>query len=562
MPDRTLRETPTGIAGLDEITGGGLPAGRPTLVAGGAGCGKTLLAVSFLVAGATRYGEPGVMMSFEESGEEIAANVASLGFDLERLLAERRIAIDHVRIERDHTSESGQYDLEGLFIRLGHAIRSVGAKRVALDTVETLFAGLSDTVILRAELLRLFRWLKEQGVTAVITGERGETTYTRFGLEEYVSDCVITLDHRVTAEVSTRRLRIIKYRGSSHGTNEYPFVIDEGGLSVLPVTSLQLDHHVGDERVTTGVAELDAMLGGKGYYRGSSVLVSGPAGTGKSTLAALFVGAACRRGERCLYFAFEESPHQILRNMRSVGVDLAPWVADGVLRYVAVRPTFWGLETHLARMHKEVEAFHPAIVVLDPMYNLVTVGTNAEVRSMLLRLVDHLKAAGITALFVSLDATESASAWKEEGVSSLMDTWLQLRIIEMGGERNRGIYVLKSRGMAHSNQIREFVITDQGVVIRDAYLGGGKVLTGSARLAQELERQRAERAREQEFAYRQRELERRRRMLEHQIAGLQEEVEAQQDELARLADQQRLHDVAEVQARHRMAQSRQVEEPP
>lgn len=558
MLSKTLAKSPSGIAGLDEITGGGLPAGRPTLVAGGAGCGKTLLAVTFVVAGAVRYGEPGVIMSFEERAEEIAANVASLGFDLESLAAEGKLVIDHVAIERGETSESGPYDLEGLFIRLGHAIRSVGAKRVALDTIESLFAGLSDTAVLRAELLRLFRWLKEQGVTAVITGERGDSTFTRFGLEEYVSDCVIALDHRVAEQVSTRRLRIVKYRGSSHGTNEYPFIIDEGGVSVLPVTSLQLNHPVSDERVTSGVPELDAMLSGQGFYRGSSVLVSGSAGTGKSTLAAHFVLAACARGERCLYFAFEESPQQIMRNMGAVGIELAPCVAGGLLRFVAVRPTFWGLETHLARMHKEVEEFRPGVVVLDPMYNLVSVGSNAEVRSMLLRLVDHLKAGGITTLFVSLDANETSTSLKEEGVSSLMDTWIQLRTIEMGGERNRGIFVLKSRGMVHSNQIREFLITGKGVAIRDAYLGSGKVLTGSARLAQEIEQQRLESEQQQEMALRQRELERRKRMLQLQIAGMKEELEAQQDELSRLQEQQRGREQAITDARYRMARSRQV----
>jgi len=305
---RPIEKARTGISGLDEITEGGLPRGRPTLVCGSAGCGKTLLAMEFLVRGATQFGEPGVFVSFEEAPEEIAANVRSLGFDVPALVQQKKLLVDHVRIDRGGFEEAGEYDLEGLFVRLGYAIDQVKAKRVALDTIETLFAGLSNEGILRSELVRLFRWLKQKGVTAVITGERGEGTLTRHGLEEYVSDCVILLDHRVDEQVSTRRLRIVKYRGSTHGTNEYPFLIDLRGFSVLPVTSLGLAHQTHNERVSSGIDALDEMLGGSGYYRASSVLVSGTAGTGKTSLACHFADACCRRGEKVLFLPSRNLP--------------------------------------------------------------------------------------------------------------------------------------------------------------------------------------------------------------------------------------------------------------
>ena len=400
--NRSLPKAPTGIQGLDEITGGGLPRGRPTLVCGSAGCGKTLLAMEFLVRGATEFGEPGVFMAFEETAEELAQNVRSLGFDLEDLAEQNKLLVDFVRVERSEIEETGEYDLEGLFIRLGHAIDSLGAKRVVLDTLETLFGGLSNAAILRAELRRLFRWLKDKGVTAIITGERGDGTLTRHGLEEYVSDCVIVLDHRVTEQLSTRRLRIVKYRGTTHGTNEYPFLIDENGISVLPVTSLGLSQEASDERISTGIPRLDAMLGGKGVYRGSSVLISGTAGTGKTSLAAHFADATCRRGERCLYFAFEESESQLVRNMRSIGLDLAPWSKKGLLRFHATRPSAYGLEMHLATLHKLVNEFEPRVVVVDPITTFLGAGTSVEAESMLMRLIDFLKAQQITAMFTSL----------------------------------------------------------------------------------------------------------------------------------------------------------------
>jgi circadian clock protein KaiC len=462
----TLPKTRSGIEGLDEITGGGLPQGRPTLVCGGPGCGKTLFAVEFLVRGATRFGEPGAFITFEETGEELAQNVRSLGFDLDALVEQKKLAIDYVRVERSEIEETGEYDLEGLFLRLGYAIDSVGAKRVVLDTIESLFSGLSNEALLRSELRRLFRWLKDKGVTAVITGERGERTYTRQGLEEYVSDCVILLDHRVNEQVSTRRLRIVKYRGTHHGTNEYPFLIDEAGFSVLPLSALQLDHAVSNERVSSGVPDLDAMLDGKGYYRGSSVLVSGTAGTGKTSLAAHFAHQSARRGERVLYLAFEESPQQLMRNMQSIGVNLEPFVKKGALKIHASRPTLQGLEMHLVQIHKMVAQFDPAAVIIDPISNFIDTSTAIETQSMLMRLIDFLKSKGITALFTHLTSGGRAAEATDVGVSSLIDTWLLLRDVETGSERSRILHVLKSRGMPHSNQLREFLLTPKGIELK------------------------------------------------------------------------------------------------
>ena len=421
-----LAKTLTGIRGLDEITRGGLPKGRPTLVCGGPGSGKTLLALTFLVNGAVHYDEPGVLMTFEENGEEMASDVASLGFDLPELIKAKKLAVDYVRVERGEIEETGEYDLEGLFVRLDYAIRTVGAKRVVLDTIESLFAGLKNDGVLRSELRRLFRWLKDQGVTALITGERGEGLLTRQGLEEYVSDAVILLDHRVHDQVSTRRLRVVKYRGSHHGTNEYPFLINAEGISVLPVSSLALQHEAPLERVSSGVARLDKMLSGKGYFRGSTILVSGTAGTGKTSLSAHFLDAACRRGERCLCFLFEESPQQLLRNMRSIGIDLEPWVAAGLLQFHADRPSRYGLETHLVTMHRAVADFKPAVTVIDPVTNLMTVGTYADVEAMLTRLIDHLKTENITAMLTSLTPGQTDIERTETTISSLMDTWIVL----------------------------------------------------------------------------------------------------------------------------------------
>lgn len=453
----------TGIKGFDEITGGGLPKGRATLVCGAAGSGKTLLATEFLVRGATELGERGVFMTFEESVEDLTADVASLGFDLAALIAQKKIIIDHVRINRHEIEETGQYDLDGLFIRLDHAIKSVRAKRVVLDTIEALFAGFSNPGILRMELARLFRWLKDKGVTAIITGERGEGTLTRHGLEEYVSDAVILLDHRVDDQVSTRRLRIVKFRGSSHGTNEYPFLIGRSGLSVLPITSVGLQHEASLDRVSAGVEALDAMLGGKGFYRGSSILLSGGAGTGKSSLAAHFIDAACRRGERCVYFLFEESPGQYTRNMRSIAINLEAWMKAGRLHFHAARPALLGLEQHLVAMHRAIEEVRPSVVVVDPINDLLSVGTVRTVKATLLRLIDYLKMSHITALFTSLTSGEAHEQTTDTGMSSLMDTWILLRDFEEKSHRHRGLYVLKSRGMPHSNEVCPYSITDRGV---------------------------------------------------------------------------------------------------
>jgi circadian clock protein KaiC len=532
-----IEKSPSGIAGFDEITGGGLPTGRPSLVCGGPGCGKTLFAMQFLVNGAQLFDEPGVFMSFEENAEELAKNVASLGFDLADLVERRRIAMDTVVVERSEIEETGEYDLEGLFVRLNYAISSIGARRVVLDTIESLFSGLSNQAILRAELRRLFRWLKDKGVTVVITGEKGEGTLTRQGLEEYVSDCVIFLDHRVNDQVSTRRLRIIKYRGSSHGTNEYPFVIDERGLEVLPVTSLHLRHSASTERISSGIERLDTMLGGEGYFRGSSILLSGTAGTGKSSLAAHLVDAACARGERCVYLSMEESPDQIVRNMSSIGLDLKRFIDSGLLHFHSSRPTLFGLEMHLVTIYRLVQELQPSVVIVDPLSNLINVGSIYEVMTTLLRLVDFLKSRQVTALFTVLTSSADSPDETNLGVSSLMDVWILLRNIETNGERNRGLYVLKSRGMSHSNQIREFVMTDRGVQLLDVYLGPQGMLTGSARLAQEM-RDRAEvLARSEELASMQRKLERRRLALEAQISSLRAELETDEEELRKLLAQ-------------------------
>jgi circadian clock protein KaiC len=463
-----IAKSPTGIHGLDEITHGGLPLGRPTLVCGSAGSGKTLLAASFLLNGVVRFGEPGVLMTFEETGEELAGDLKSLGYDLDKLVDEGRLIVDYVHVERSEIEETGEYDLEGLFVRLEHAVTSIGAKRIVLDTIESLFAGLSNPAILRAELRRLFRWLKEKGLTAVLTGERGEAGLTRQGLEEYVSDAVILLDHRVQDQVSTRRLRIVKYRGSHHGTNEYPFLIDHDGLSVLPVTSLGLSHPALNDRVSTGIDRLDEMLSGRGYYRGSTILLSGTAGTGKTSLAAHFVDAACRRGQRCLYFLFEESPQQLVRNMRSIGIDLQQWVDRELLEFHADRPSRFGLENHLAGMQRAVRTFQPTVAVVDPVTNLLTVGSQSDVRSMLTRVIDYLKQETITALFTSLTPGATELQQTDAAISSLMDTWIVLTIGEENRRRRRWLSVLKSRGMAHSNTVREYALTDQGLQVLDS----------------------------------------------------------------------------------------------
>lgn len=536
-PRNGISKCLTGVTGLDQITEGGLPKGRPTLVCGSAGCGKTVLAMEFLVRGATEFNEPGVFMAFEETDKELSQNVASMGFDLPALCAHKKLFVDYVRVERSEIEESGEYDLEGLFIRLGNAIEAVGAKRVVLDTIESLFSGLANTNILRAELRRLFRWLKTKGVSAVITAETGEGKLTRHGIEEYVADCVILLDHRVEDQTSVRRLRVMKYRGTMHGTNEYPFLIGERGLSVLPLSSLKLEHKAPTQRVSTGVPRLDMMLGGKGFYRGTSILVSGGAGTGKSSLAAHFVQAACQRGERALYMASEQSTDEVIRNMRSIGVDLAPWVKRGLLRFYAARPGTFGLEKHLVTIHDVTTAFHPKVVVIDPITNFASVGTYTEVKSMVTRLIDLFKSREITAMFTSLTSGDSAAELSEVGVSSQMDAWLLLRNLECNGERNRGLYVLKCRGMAHSNQIREFVLTDNGVQLNDIYVGASGMLTGSARVAQEAKERAEAVERDQQFQRKSLELKQKRRQLEEQIAKMRSDFELEEQGLLRDAQE-------------------------
>ena len=558
-PLQGLKKEPTGISGFDEITRGGVPHGRPSLVCGSAGAGKTLFAMEFLVRGATQYNQPGVFMSFEESDEELNQNVASLGFDLKQLVAEKKLLLDYVFIERSEIQETGDYDLEGLFLRLGHAIDAIGAKRVVLDTLEALFSGLPNEAILRAELRRLFRWLKDRGMTAVITCERGEGTLTRYGLEEYVADCVILLDHRVQNQISTRRMRIVKYRGTSHGTNEYPFFIDEKGFSVLPITSIGLNHKAPMEHVSSGVPRLDNMLMGKGFYRGSSILVSGTAGTGKSTLAAHFIEAACLRGERSLYFAFEESQDQIIRNMRSVGVDLERFVKKGLLKFHNARPSAWGLEVHLAMINKVVSEYKPSIVVVDPVTNFLAVGDDIETKSMLTRMIDFFKTKQITGMFTSLTSPGGNLEDSEVGVSSLMDVWLLVKNIEANGERNRGLYILKARGMGHSNQVREFLLTPQGIELVDAYIGSGGVLMGSARSSQ-IARETADKiAREQAMRRKERELRRKQELFEAQLVALKGKYETERDIILRELEEEQKREQIIADQRLEIARLRQAD---
>jgi circadian clock protein KaiC len=495
-------------------------------------------------------------MTFEETPDDLAKNFISLGFDLHGMISRGLIATDHVYLERSEVEETGEYDLEGLFIRLGSAIDSIKAKRVVLDTIEALFSGLSNAAIIRAELRRLFHWLKDRGVTAIVTGESGDKLLTRYGLEEYVADCVIFLDFRIEEQISTRRLRIVKYRGSSHGADEYPFLIDESGLSILPITSLGLDYPVSLERVSTGIPKLDAMLDGKGFYRGSTILVSGTAGNGKTSMSATFADAACRRGERCLYFAFEESPSQIIRNMESIGLDLSRWVKKGLLKFHSARPSLYGLEMHLVTFHKVIDVFGPQVFVVDPISNLSVAGKISEVKSILTRLIDHLKMKKITTFLTELTHFGGSLEHTSEEISSLIDTWLLLRDIELNGERNRGLYILKSRGMAHSNQIQEFLLTNQGIGLIDIYTGSGEVLTGSARVAQEAKEKASELAARHEVEHRLRAQERKRKAVEEKIAALRAEFDAESEELHLIAEEEQKRQAALAEDRLKMAHLR------
>lgn len=554
--ESVLEKTLTGIEGLDDITEGGLPRGRPTLVCGAAGCGKTIFAMEFIVHGA-EMGEPGVFVSFEESIEDLKKNFISMNSNLNDLIHQNKISFDYVHIERSEIEETGEYDLEGLFIRLGYAIDSIGAKRIVLDTVEALFSGFSAEALLRAELRRLFKWLKNKGVTAIITGESGEKTLTRYGLEEYVADCVIQLNNPVVNKITTRNLRIVKYRGSSHGTNEYPFLIDKKGITVLPITSAGLNHHVSNEYVSTGIKRLDLMMNGNGFYKGSSILVTGNAGTGKSSFAAQFVDAACERGEKCIYLAFEESPEQIIRNMRSIGIDLGHWVDKGLLKFHATRPTLYGLEIHLVTIYKLINEIMPDVIVIDPMSNLITIGSLTDVKSMLIRLIDFLKDKQITSLATSLSLMGQVEA--DVGVSSLMDTWIDLRSKENNGERNRTLDIIKSRGMVHSNQMREFLITSNGIEVEDVYLGPSGMLTGSARISQIALENAQKLMRKQEIEIKQREIERKRESMDAQIAEIKAKFEAEEEELERIIEQEKLKEDVLENDRDGMARMRKAD---
>ena len=556
---KSLAKSLTGIRGLDEITEGGLPKGRPSLICGNAGCGKTILAMEFLLHGALDYGEPGVFVSFEETDDDLNDNFAALGYDLKELNTRSLLSIEYIYIERSEIEEAGDYNLDGLFIRLGQAIDAIGAKRIVLDTIEVLFGGLSNTAVLRAELRRLFRWLKDRGVTAIVTGERGEQSLTRYGLEEYVADCVILLDLRVQEQIATRRLRIVKYRGSEHGANEYPFLIDKQGISILPITSLGLDHTVSNDRISSGIPRLDTMLSGEGYFRGSSILVSGTAGSGKSSVSAKFVDAACNRGERCLYFAFEESPQQNTRNMRSIGIDLAPWVEQGLLRFHASRPSVHGLEMHLVTMHKMIVEYEPVNVVVDPISALTVVGSDTEAKSMLTRLIDFLKTRKVTTLVTGLTHVGDKLEASNEEIPSMIDTWLSLRDIEHKGERNRGMYILKSRGMAHSNQIREFILSDKGIDLFDVYLGPEGVLTGAARVGQEAQDRSAVVLRQHELQRKKREYEHKRLALEANIAALREEFDTATEIIDSLSEQEKQRDAVIIHDRADMAKLRRAD---
>lgn len=553
-----LRKAKTGITGFDEITGGGVPQGRPSLLCGAAGCGKSLFAAEFLIRGATQYNEPGVLMTFEETTDDIRKNVASLGFDVDALVARKKLVIDHVHVARSEIEENGEYDLEGLFIRLGHAISSIGAKRVVLDTIETLFAGLDNQAILRSELRRLFGWLKDRGMTTLITAERGEGGLTRQGMEEYVSDCVILLDHRVTGHVSTRRLRVVKYRGSTHGTNEYPFLIDETGISVLPLTSSGMDYSVSSERVPSGVPELDEMLGGKGFYRGSSILLTGTAGTGKTSLAAHLANVTCQHGERCMFFSFEESPAQIIRNMRSIGLKLEPHVKTGLLKFHSSRPTMHGLEMHLVRIHKLIDEFNPSVVIIDPVSNLQSAGSLQDSTNMLIRLIDFLRKKQITGLFASLTSGGANLETTDEGMSSLVDTWLLVRDIELNGERNRALYVLKARGLAHSNQVREFQITAKGIRLVPVYIGSAGVLTGTARISQEAVEKTSEWEARDEIRRRELLLRHRRKAVEAQIEALRASLQVEEQEMGWAINTERKKSLLTIKNREAMATNRKT----
>jgi len=519
--------------------------------------------MEFIVRGITDHHEPGVFIAFEEKIDDLKKNFKSMGFDLDELVRRKKLVLDHITIDRSEIEETGEYDLEGLFIRLGAMIDEVGAKRVAIDTLEALFSGFANEAILRSELRRLFLWLKDRGVTAVVTGERGDRTITKYGLEEYVADCVITLDHRLMNQIATRRLRIVKYRGSIHGTDEYPFLISSDGISVLPITSMSLTHKASEERISSGIPRLDTMLGGKGFYRGSSILVSGQAGTGKTSIAATFIDAACRRNEKCLFFIFEESESQLMRNMLSIGINLEPWVKKGLLKFHAVRPTAYSLEMHLSVMLKLIGEFKPRVVAVDPISNLYPIGDDIQVRSMLMRLIDFAKSLQITGLFTNLSNDVNVGAFAVEPtemhVSSLMDAWLILKNVEGNGERNRAFSIIKSRGMAHSNQLREFVLSDKGIQLLDVYKGSEGVFFGSARMAQESGEIDSRLRKNEEIERKKREIASKRKLMEIEIEMLKEKYAREEVDMKILIGQDISREKAEAKTTKEIATQRQVD---
>jgi len=563
---KDFEKIPSGIKGFDDITGGGLPKGRPSLISGGPGCGKTLFAMEFIIRGITDHKDPGIFVAFEENIDDLKKNFKSMGFDLDELIHQKKLVLDHIAIDRTEIEETGEYDLEGLFIRLGSMIDEVGAKRVAVDTLEALFSGFANEAILRSELRRFFHWLKEKGVTAIVTGERGDTSITKYGLEEYVADCVITLDHRIMNQIATRRLRVVKYRGSIHGTDEYPFLISSDGISVLPITSMSLTTRASEERISAGIPRLDTMLGGKGFYRGSSILVSGQAGTGKTSLAANFIDAACSRGEKCLFFVSEESESQLMRNMLSIGINLEPWVTSGLLKFHAVRPTAYSLEMHLSVMLKLIGEFKPRVIAVDPISNLYPIGDDIQVRSMLMRLIDFAKSLQITGFFTSLSNDVDVGTYgfepTEMHVSSLMDAWLILKNVEGNGERNRAFSIIKVRGIAHSNQLREFVMSKDGIQLLDVYKGREGVLFGSARMAQESSETIERLNKTEEIERKKRELESKRKLMVNGIALLQEQYAREEEEMKILIGQDISRERAAEQTKKDIATQRQVDRRP
>lgn len=537
-----ISKAATGISGFDEITLGGLPRGRPSLIAGGAGSGKTVFAMEFIIHGATRFNEPGIFVSFEENLSELKKNFASLGYDLDKLVEEKKIYLDHIFMDRNLLLETGEYDLDAMFFRLGYLIDSIGAKRIALDTIEVLFSGLTNHAVLRSELIRLFRWLKDRGVTAVVTGEKGEKSITRFGLEEYVADCVVYLDSRVSEQITTRRLRVIKYRGSVHGPDEYPFLITRDGITIFPITSVKTNYKISRERISTGIESLDNMLGEKGFFRGSSVLLSGSAGTGKTSFAGVFVDAACRRGEKSLYIAMEETQDQICRNLESIGLDLEQWVEKGLLDFYITRPSHHGLEMHLAMIEDLLNKHSPAVAVIDPMTDFLSVGGGKEVKSLLTRLIDLMKSKGVTIILTDLIKGDVNPEKSNVYISSLIDTWILLRNEEYNGERSRGLTIIKSRGMPHSNQIREFTMSNNGITLVQPYIGPEGVFMGSARVIQEAKDKADMLVRQRSIQQKRDALEEKHREYEAKIAALQAQFNAEEKEIS-LAIEQAEHDL-------------------